>query len=137
MIETHFICRLDRGLYRIVSSDIATDEVIITEERIQHIKEHHPGDYEAYGQYLPAAIHAPDYIIKANRPNTALILKEIQDVDEVFKLVVRIRTSKDPETFHNSIITFMKTDKKEWARLLKNKKILYNGTDCAYNKGNK
>ena len=29
-------------LYRCITEDITTDEVIITEERIQHIEEHHP-----------------------------------------------------------------------------------------------
>lgn len=67
----------------------------------------------------------PDYIIEANRPNTALLLKEIRENDEVFKTVLRLATSEDNPNYKNSIITFMKIDEKEWNRLLRNKTILY------------
>ena len=67
----------------------------------------------------------PDYIIKANKPKTALILKEIEDNGEVFKTVLRLITSTNEKGYKNSIITFMKIDLKEWTRLLKNKEILY------------
>ena len=127
--DVHFIGKLDKALYSCVTDDIITDEVIITDERIRHIKEHHTGDYEAYKQYMAYAIESPDYIVEANRPSTALILKEFQVDDKVFKLILRLKTSDEPDDFKNSIITFMKTDKKEWARLLKNKKILYKMED--------
>lgn len=67
----------------------------------------------------------PDYIIETKKPNTALILKEIQVEQEIFKTVLRLATSRDNPEYKNSIITFMKIDDKEWNRLLKNKKILY------------
>ena len=34
--------RIDRKLYSCVAPDILTDEVVITDERIEHIKERHP-----------------------------------------------------------------------------------------------
>ena len=67
----------------------------------------------------------PDFIIEANKPNTALILKEIQHGNEKFKTVLRLITTTDNPMFKNSIITFMKIDQKEWDRLLRNKNILY------------
>lgn len=70
-------------------------------------------------------IEQPDYIIESNKPNTALILKEIQRENEVFKTVLRLVTLSDNPQYKNSIITFMKIDEKEWNRLLRNKKILY------------
>ena len=45
------IGHIDRELYRCVAEDITTDEVIITEEQIQHIKERHPGVYELLDQH--------------------------------------------------------------------------------------
>ena len=60
-----------------------------------------------------------------NKPNTALLLKEIKENDEIFKTVLRLVTSKDNPNYKNSIITFMKIDEKEWNRLLRNKTILY------------
>lgn len=70
-------------------------------------------------------VKSPDYIIEANKPNTALILKSFSSGTEQFKTVLRIVTSTDDASFKNSIITFMKINAKEWNRLIKNKKILY------------
>ena len=43
--DVNFVCKLDKELYKVVTEDIRTDEVIITDERIQHIQERHPDDY--------------------------------------------------------------------------------------------
>ena len=98
-MDVHFIGRLDKDIYCCVTDNVMTKDVIITDERIRHIKEHHPGDYETYEQYMIHAVESPDYIVEANRPNTALILKEFQAADKVFKLILRLKTSDDPERF--------------------------------------
>lgn len=122
----HIVGRIDRKIYECITDDITTDEVIITEERIQHIVERHPNDYEQYYAYLKTVVEDPDYIIEANKPNTALILKEIIESDErQFKTILRLKTSKDNKVFKNSIITFMKINENEWSRLIRNKRILY------------
>ena len=87
---------------------IRTDEVIITDNQIQHIKDRHP-----------------DYIVETPKPNTALILKEIITEKEKIKTVLRLATSVDNKEYKNSIITFMKIDEKEWNRLLRNKRVFY------------
>jgi hypothetical protein len=122
----HFVGKIDLNIYRCITSDIVTDEVIITDERIGHIKEHHPNDFERYCEYLKEIVEHPDFIIETNRLNTALILKEITDSNEKqFKTVLRLTTSTDNADFKNSIITFMRINEKEWSRLLRNKRILY------------
>lgn len=125
-IQVHSVGKIDRDIYKCITTDIVTDEVIITDERIRHIKERHPNDYERYCEYLKLIIESPDYIVETNKPNTALILKEIKESEErQFKTVLRLTTSTDNPDFKNSIITFMKIDEKEWKRLLRNKQILY------------
>ena len=57
-----FVCKIDRSIYAAVSRDIRTDDVVITDERIAHIKERHPNDYERFMMYIPQIIEAPDYI---------------------------------------------------------------------------
>lgn len=123
--DVFVIGKIDRNIYKCVTNDIQTDEVIITERQIGHIKERHPNDYERFGKYFQSIVEAPDYIIEANKPNSALVLKEITDYDEKCKIVLRLITSSDDPSYKNSIITFMKIDDKEWNRLLRNKKILY------------
>lgn len=121
----HTVGRINKEIYKCITEDIKTDEVIITDERIQHIKDRHPDDYERFYSYLKDIVEKPKYIIETKKPNTALILKDFRDGSEVFKTVLRLTTSGDNPNFKNSIITFMKIDDKEWNRLLKNKRILY------------
>lgn len=121
----YLVGKIDIEIYNCITKDITIDEVIITDERIQHIKEHHPNNYEQYYSYMRSIIENPEYIIEANKPNTALILKSFSNGNETFKTVLRLITSSDNSKFKNSIITFMKINEKEWNRLLKNKKILY------------
>lgn len=125
-VDVHYVGKLDRDIYRCVTDDIVTDEVIITDERIGHIKDRHPNDFERYCEYLREVVRDPDYIIEANKPNSALILKEFVDSEQnQFKTILRIKTSGDDPAYKNSIITFMRINEKEWKRLVNNKRILY------------
>lgn len=121
----HIVGRIDKNIYKCITEDIVTDEVIITDERIQHIKERHPNDYERSFRCLKEIVEHPQYIVETNKPYTALILKEFSEGEDQFKTVLRLTTSHDNPDFKNSIITFMKINEKEWNRLIRNKKILY------------
>lgn len=125
VICVYLVGKIDIEIYNCITKDITTDEVIITDKQIDHIKNRHPNDYELFNKYLERIVEQPDYIIEANKPFTALILKEIQIDNKKFKTVVRLATSNDTPSYKNSIITFMKIDDREWNRILKNKKILY------------
>ena len=65
--NVHYIGKLNLEIYKCVTDDIVTDEVIITDEQIAHIKERHPTVYERYGKYLTEIIENPDYILEANK----------------------------------------------------------------------
>ena len=108
-----------------ITKDIVTDEVIITDERIEHIKERHPNDYERFFVYMPRIIVAPDYIIESNRDNTAIVLKEIEEQGEKFELVLKITNSNDPKGYKNSVISFWHIGDTTWEKLIKNKNVLY------------
>lgn len=123
--NVHYIGKINKNIYRCVTDDIITDEIVITEKQIEHIKLRHPNDYERFNQYFAEIVSKPDYIIEANKPNSALVLKELKTNQEQFKTVVRIATSNDNPDYKNSIITFMKIDDREWNRLINNKNILY------------
>lgn len=123
-IDVHFVTRLDIEKYRCISNDITTDEVIITDERIQHIKEHHPGHFELIEPFLKDVLKTPQYILE-DTPNTGLVLKAIKEESLNIKVVLRIHTSNDPNGFKNSIISAWHIRDKEFRRLIRNKKILY------------
>ncbi len=121
----YIVGKLDKKIYKCITDDIVTDEVIITDERIRHIQERHPNDYERYYRYMKDIVEHPQYIVETNKPYTALILKEFIEEREQFKTVMRLKTSHDNPDFKNSIITFMRINGREWERMLKNKKIIY------------
>ena len=60
-----------------ITDDIVTEDVIITDNQIKHIRERHPNDYERFAEYFSEIIADPDYILEANRSNTAFVLKQI------------------------------------------------------------
>ena len=45
-IEVYIIGKINREIYKCITEDIVTDEVIITDNQIQHIKDRHPKVYD-------------------------------------------------------------------------------------------
>ena len=119
------VARINISKYKCVTSDIQTDEVVITENQIEHIKARHPNDYEQYFKYAKEMLIEPDYIIEANKPNTAFILKHISDNGMNYQLILHLKTSLDPQNYKHSVITFLKVNEKRYQRYLRTKKILY------------
>ena len=68
-----------------ITDDIVTEDVIITDNQIKHIRERHPNDYERFAEYFSEIIADPDYILEANRSNTAFVLKQIFN-NNIFKI---------------------------------------------------
>lgn len=123
--DVNFICKIDRELYRVVEQELLTEEVIITEEQILHIEEEHPGDYGRLSAYISQVLQEPDYILRGNRPHTALVLKEISTPDLTAEIILRLKVSSDPEEYKNSIITMWSISQKRFRRLLRQSEILY------------
>ncbi len=123
----YYIGKLAREIYSCVAGDIATEDVVITDERIQHIEARHPGVYRSFGCYISEIVANPDYILQDERPATAMVLKEFFDIEksECFRLALRLIAVSEAVDLKNSVITFIKVRKKEYNRLLRNKKILY------------
>lgn len=121
----HIIGKINKNIYKCVTEDITTEEVIITDNQINHIKNRHPNDYENFSFYFSDILSDPDFILESNKPNTAFILKQITENDLTVQLILRLQTSQDPKGYKNSIITFLKIDIKTWNKYLRNKKILY------------
>lgn len=119
------IGKINPQLYKCITPDITSTNVIITDNQIQHIQDRHPNDYERFSFFLQEIIADPEFIIETQKPFTALILKSFPSGNLFFKTVLRLATIHDNPNYNNSVITFMKIDEKEFNRLIKNKKILY------------
>lgn len=123
--EIRYLGRIDKSLYKCITEDIVTDEVIITPERIQHIIDRRGKEfYELYGDEFTNIIKNPDYIFK-DKENTALVCKEFAKDDKYINLVLRLVVSTDNPDFKNSIITAVGESGKRFQQRLRNNKPLY------------
>lgn len=123
--DVHFVTKLDIEKYSCVTEGITTDEVIITDERIAHIEDHHPGDYEKIKAFLPAVIEDPDFILAEGSQSTGLLLKYIETEGKRLQVVLRLHTQVDNPKYKNSVLSAWIIGKKRWAQYLNNEKVLY------------
>ena len=72
------IGKINQKIYKCIIEDIITEEVIITENQIQHIKDRHPEAYNKVLKNIQETISTPDYIIRDKHAYTGLIIKIIQ-----------------------------------------------------------
>lgn len=125
MSDVHYVGKIDRDIYKCVTNDITTDDLIITEKQVNHIFAEHPDDFDDIVESIKEAVANPDYIVESDKPFTAFVLKELSNDKGKTRLIIRLKTSTDPSNYKNSIITFQKVREKEWKRIIRNKKILY------------
>ena len=113
---------IDIKKYLCVAENITTSEVVITDERIQHIESHHPGHFERIAPFFQDALSAPDYILADKNPSSCLVLKK---GELRIQIILRLHTTADDISFKNSIILAWEVREKEYKRLARNKNILY------------
>ena len=100
-VEVHLVGKINRNIYRCITEDIVTDDVIITENQMQHILDRHPEAYKEVIDYLSDIIQEPDLIIKDKHKNTGLVVKKIKTGNEYAQMVLRICTSNDDPNYKN------------------------------------
>lgn len=122
--------KIDIEKYRCIAEDIVTDEVIITPERIRHIKERRgEGFYEKYESYFPMILSDPDYIFPDDRINTVIVCKVIGEGESAINLVLRLVVEGDDPNYKNSILTAVRENKKRFAQRLRNHTPIYKKID--------
>ena len=124
-IEVHSLGKIDREIYKCITEDIRTDEVIITDNQIQHIKDRHPEAYDKVLNNIQEAIRVPDYIIRDKHEYTGLVIKRIETESGILQVVLRLCTSEDEQGYKNSIISCWELSEKRLQNYLRNKEILY------------
>lgn len=124
-VEVHIVGKIDREIYKCITADIRTDEVIITDNQIQHIIDRHPEAYSTVLNNIQEAISPPDYIIRDKHEYTGLVIKRIKTKNEILQIVLRICTSMDEPEYKNSIISCWELSERRLQNYLRNKEILY------------
>lgn len=121
----HIVGKIDKGIYSCIAEEIVTDEVIITDERVQHIKQRRGQDfYNRYGKCFGEIVENPDYIF-SDKENTALVCKAFINDGKYVNIVLRFVTSTSAPEYKNSIITAIGENEKRFAQRLRNNKPLY------------
>ena len=104
---------------------VSTDEVILTEERIEHIKERHEEQYYEIRPFLKEIIEDPDYILKEMKhEDTIILLKEIIQNEFRVKVIIKLAI-KEVKEMKNSIITFWKIRERDYRKTIDKCEIIY------------
>ena len=111
-----------------ISREITTEEVIITDERIEHSNKHQNA-YDKYGRYISSILSDPDFIFSDVHPNTAILIREIQVDGMNLQIVLRLHVPSDEPGYKNSVISFWNIGQKRKDNYRKNKKIIYRRGD--------
>ena len=108
--------KIDLSLLKDEFGKIQTDEIIITEERINHIKMRHPEDYSLFNIYGAICVKDPDYIIKDGKHDgTIFMVKKLEDTN--LNVVVRIALETDDKGIMNSVMTFYRIRERNLIKL--------------------
>ena len=124
-IQVHSVGKISRDIYECITEDIVTDEVVITENQMQHILDRHPDAYNEVINYLSDIIREPDFIIEDKHINTGLVIKKVKVEKEYAQMVLRICTSDDDPNYKNSVISCWEISERRLNNYLRNKRILY------------
>ena len=104
---------------------IQTDEVIITNERAEHIKSHHYPDYELFEKHCKDAVLFPDKIIKdLKHTGTVFMVKELPETN--LNVIVRLALETDKKELKNSVMTFYRIRNRNLKKIVEKNKLLYN-----------
>ena len=104
--------------------EILTDEIVITNERLEHIKLRHPQDYKLFVEYGATTVEAPDIIIKDEKnKGTVFMVRHLDNTN--LNVVVRLVLSEDNENLKNSVMTFYRLRQKNLMKLERKNKVLY------------
>lgn len=127
--DTMIIQNLGRIDVNLIKSEFGvpfTDEIIVTGERLEHIKRRHPEDYFLFQQYGIEAIANPDMIISDGKnDNTMFMIKRLPQTN--LNVVVKVAVDIERPGYKNSVITFYRIRNRNVEKLKKKdgNKLLY------------
>lgn len=123
-VEIKQIGRLDSTHLQSTFGPLRTTEVIITDERIAHIKERHPEDYALFEEYGTRTVETPDLLIQDTKhTGTVFAVKKLSDTN--LNVIVRLALDTDDPSHKNSVMTFYRIREKNLLKLIQKHHLLY------------
>lgn len=118
------IGKINLKIFKSISNNIITDEVILTNERYSHIMEGHKEDFLIYSNILSQIIIEPDYVLEDYKnKDTALVIKKTENSN--INVIIRLAISENLVHNKNSIMTMYRIREKNLKKLMKKNKIIY------------
>lgn len=101
-----------------------TTEIIVTHERMGHIRERHPDDFNLFEQYGADCVQVPDFIIEdSSHIGTVFMVKKLPKTN--LNVVVRLSLESDEKHFKNSVMTFYRIRERNLRKLIQKNRLLY------------
>ncbi|MBQ7598441.1 MAG: hypothetical protein IJU56_07675 [Clostridia bacterium] len=125
------IGRIDIAIYQRVSNKaILTDGVVLTNNRMEHIKERRGlSFYETYRPLFSEIIRDPDYVFPDKRPYSVIVSKAFPKDGSIVNIIIRLVVESDNPKFKNSIITAIELGEERFEQFLRNNEPVYKKLD--------
>lgn len=110
----------------VTDKKIMTDQVIITDNCIDHIIKRRGQDfYNRYRDKFAQILHDPDYIFKDKNQDTAIACKRFVEDGKSINIILRLSVEGGNPDFKNSILTAIGEGDKRFAQRLRNNIPIY------------
>lgn len=124
-----YIGKIDKEKLRRYKN-VITDDVIISDERIEHIKAHHPDIEMQELNYIKKVLNDPEYIFEDRKNiDTILMVRKIIENNKIYRMVVKLNTNSKLLDKSNTIISFWNISKKKLEQYKRNKIIIFEKLD--------
>ncbi len=118
------IGKINAKLFENEFGKLLTEDVVLTDEREEHIRINHPLDYPLFDTHCSAVVGDPDEVLLDGRhAGTVFLIKRLEE--ENFNVVLRLALEADDAGRKNSIMTFFRVRDKNLAKLEAKNKRLY------------
>jgi hypothetical protein len=122
--DVHYIGKIDPSIFKEEFGELLTDKVVLTEERIQHIKAGHINDYDLFVKHNKEIIENPDIVLKdCKHENTVFMIKSVENTN--MNIVLKLAVVEDAKHPQNSIMTAYRIRDKNVSKLEKKNNMLY------------
>lgn len=111
MAEFRKLGVIDINILYPIFGNIFTNEIIVSSERLEHIKKRHPQDYLLFEKYGADTVRAPNYII-CDTKNKGTIFMVLSLKDTNLNVIVRVVLDTDNENNKNSVMTFYRVSER-------------------------
>ncbi len=121
---TLLLGEIESSLLQGYFGELRTKEVVVTEERMEHIRERHPEDVELFALYGKETVLKPDILLVDEKHiGTVFAIKRLPETN--LNVVVRLVMETDRSDRKNSVMTFYRIRERNLKKLIEKNRLLY------------